>query len=72
MLMRKLVQVRITIDARMRLKELAERAPGGRSVSNLIDLLSYAQPHHLADIMAAATSPQGTAQAPASTTSAPR
>ncbi len=39
----------------MRLQALAERAPGGRSVSDLIDLLSHAEPRHLADIMTAAT-----------------
>ena len=39
----------------MRLQMLAERAPGGRSVSDLIDLLSHAEPRHLADIMTAAT-----------------
>ncbi len=48
-------QIRITLGARMRLQALAERAPGGRSVSDLIDLLSHAEPHHLADIMTAAT-----------------
>ena len=50
-----MTQIRITIGARMRLQALAERAPGGRSVSDLIDLLSHAEPHHLADIMTAAT-----------------
>ena len=49
-----MTQIRITIGARMRLQALAERAPGGRSVSDLIDLLSHA-PHHLAYIMTAAT-----------------
>ena len=39
----------------MRLQALAERAPGERSLSDLIDLLSHAEPHHLADIMTAAT-----------------
>ena len=50
-----MTQVRITIGARMRLQALAERAPGERSLSDLIDLLSHAEPHHLADIMTAAT-----------------
>ena len=50
-----MTQIRIAIGVRTRLRELAERAPGVRTVSDLIDLLSHAEPRHLADIMTAAT-----------------
>ena len=48
-------QIRVTLQAHERFKALTERAPGARSLGDVVDLLSYAQPRHLLDIMAAAT-----------------